>query len=594
MSNSIRTKSQAKNVAARKAADRKPPRDLGAAAAPAADETAPAAAVDSRSSRPYVLKSQGAPAAGQDIRLRDYQSAALSALFTYWRAGGGNPLVDLATGTGKSIVIADLVRQLYIARRDRRFLILAHVRELIEQNVRALLAVWPEAEFLIGINSAGLGQRQTDAPIVFGTIQTCFRNPQALGPRNLAIIDEAHLIPRAGEGMYQTTIAALRELYAPMRVAGLTATPWRTDSGRLDEGEGRLFDRVVHSYGIGEATRAGWLAPLVAKAPTGEIDVAGIGKRGGEFIAGELERAADQDALVETATREIVTYGDQRRAWLVFCCGVGHAFHVRDALRALGINTQTVTGETSGDERTRIFDAFRRGEIRCLTGCQVFTTGFDIPQIDLIALMRPTWSPCLLVQMAGRGSRKVDGKTNCLLLDFGGNVRRHGPIDLIGASVGTAGEKADVVPTKVCPSCESIVPAGTMACPDCGHVWPVRAPKHDVRADILSPMSDDETWLGVHGIEFFHHDKKDGSGAPSLRIEYRTITGYYREWLPFETPKGRWIAEQKWAELGGDEPVPQTVDEALARTDEIENVTQIAIRFDGKFWTVVERRRGAP
>jgi DNA repair protein RadD len=526
------------------------------------------------------------------IELRDYQSAALSALFEYWRAGGGNPLVDLATGTGKSVVIADLVRRLYTAKPERRFLVLAHVRELIEQNVNALLAVWPEAEFLIGINSAGLGRRDVDAPIVFGTIQTCFRNPEALGPRNLTVVDECHLIPRAGEGMYQTTIAALRELYAPMRVAGLSATPYRTDTGRLDEGDRRLFDRVVHSYGIGEATHDGWLAPLVAKAPAGEIDVAGVGKRGGEFITSELESAADQGALIETATGEIARYGNHRRAWLVFCCGVSHALHVRDALRRLGVNAETVTGETPSRERASIFDAYRRREIKCLTGCQVFTTGFDIPQVDLIALMRPTWSPGLLVQMAGRGCRKAPGKSDCLLLDFGGNIRRHGPIDLISGG-GRAGEKTGVAPTKVCPGCESIVPAGTMNCPDCGHAWPPRQPKHDVHADALAPMSCDQTWIEVCGVRFFRHEKQDGSGPPSLRIEYRSVHGDYREWLPFEAPKGRWIAEKKWAELGGDEPAPQTTDEALARTDEIDNVTQIAIRHDGRFWSVVAHRHHA-
>jgi DNA repair protein RadD len=528
--------------------------------------------------------------AAAPIELRDYQSAALAALFEYWRAGGGNPLAELATAAGKSIIIAELIRRLHLARPERRFLVLAHVRELVAQNVKALIAIWPEAEFLIGINSAGLGRRETDAPIVFGTIQTCFRNPKALGPRNLVVIDEAHLIPRAGEGMYQTTIAALRELYPPMRVAGFTATPFRTDTGRLDEGEGRLFDRVVFSYGLGKATRDGWLAPLVAKAPKGEINVAGVGKRGGEFIAGELEDAADQADLVETAVREIVRHGKDRRAWLVFCCGVGHALHVRDALRALDITAETVTGDTPSAERARIFETFRRDEIRCLTGCQVFTTGFDIPHIDLIALMRPTWSPGLLVQMAGRGCRKAEGKSNCLILDFGGNIRRHGPIDLIGGG-GRASEKTGVAPTKVCPSCESIVPAGTMTCPDCGHIWPPREPKHAARADFLPPTSDGEIWLGVRGVEFFRHDKRDGGGPPSLRIEYRTIAGDYREWLPFENPKGRWIAAGKWHDLGGALPTPGTVAEALGRRNEIAAIAQIAVRFDGEFWSVVAHRR---
>jgi DNA repair protein RadD len=99
-----------------------------------------------------------------------------------------------------------------------------------------------------------------------------------------------------------------------MRVAGFTATPYRLDSGRLDEGEGRLFDRIVHSYGLGDGIRDGWLSPLTARATAAEIDVRDVSPRGGEFVAGELERAADQDDLVEAAADEIVARGSGRRS----------------------------------------------------------------------------------------------------------------------------------------------------------------------------------------------------------------------------------------------------------------------------------------
>src|SRR5258707_6845002 len=226
------------------------------------------------------------------VQLRTYQEAAIAALFEFWRDGGGNPLVEMATGTGKSLVIGELTRRL-MASGSRRILILTHVRELIEQDAKAVRAVWPDAP--IGICSAGLGERNVDAPIVIAGIQSVFSEPEVLGPRNLVVVDEAHLVPAGGDGMYLTTIEALRGLYPEMRVCGLTATPYRLDTGRLDEGEDRLFDRVVLSYGIAEAIADGWLAPLVARAGAAEIDVRQVARRGGQVVAGALEAPADVD-----------------------------------------------------------------------------------------------------------------------------------------------------------------------------------------------------------------------------------------------------------------------------------------------------------
>jgi DNA repair protein RadD len=344
---------------------------------------------------------------------RHYQTQTLDwiralpvgALWDFWRAGGGNPLIDLATGLGKSLLIAELCRR--FAQKDRRVLVLSHVREIVEQDHRAILSLWPEAP--VGINSAALGERSVDAPIVLATVHSIYREPQSLGPRDLVLVDECHLVPHDGEGMYRTTIAGLRELKANMRVAGFSATCYRLDSGRLDEGAGRVFDAVVYSYGIGEGIRDGWLSPLVAKATEAEIDVAGVGRRGDEFISGELEAAADA-ALVEGAVEEIVAHGAGRRhAWLCFCCGIDHALHVRDALRRHDVLVETITADTAA-ERARIIEEFRAGP--CLTGCNIFTTGFDMSSVGLIAMLRPTLSTgrCRDRSAARRGWQVADAR----------------------------------------------------------------------------------------------------------------------------------------------------------------------------------------
>jgi DNA repair protein RadD len=341
------------------------------------------------------------------FQLRPYQRDAIDALENHWRVGQGNALVALATATGKSVVIAWHIRDI-LCRYPARILVLTHVQELIEQNLEHLLALWPDAP--VGVNSAGLGRRDWDQQIIFASIQSVFRNPQKLGHRDLVIVDEAHLIPHGGDGMYRTLFDALR--HPDFRIAGFTATPFRLDSGRLDEGDGKVFDEIVYSYDIGQGIRDKWLSPLSSKATQTRIDVSGVGRRGGEFIEHELQDAADIPAVVSGACDEIVRLGADRQCWLIFCTGVRHAEHVRDALRMRGVETEMLLGETPQEERERIIRELKTGTVRCVVNVMVLTTGFNVLQVDLIAMLRPTLSTGLYVQMLGRGSRKAPGKVD--------------------------------------------------------------------------------------------------------------------------------------------------------------------------------------
>ena len=164
------------------------------------------------------------------------------------------------------------------------------------------------------------------------------------------------------------------------------------------------------------------------------------------------------------AVREIVQYGRDRRSWLVFCAGVDHAYHVRDALREHGIAVETVTGKTNDLERDYILGEFKDGRLRAVTNCDILTTGFNHPGVDLIAYLRPTQSTGLYVQMAGRGMRNAPGKSNCLVLDFAGNIKRHGPIDRVNPYDPSRNGKGEA-PVKTCPQCRSITFAGLRLCP---------------------------------------------------------------------------------------------------------------------------------
>lgn len=533
------------------------------------------------------------------IELRPYQQESIEAVWDYWKAGGGNPLVDLATGLGKSVVIAKLTRDLLTAYPDMRVLMLVHVKELVAQNFQALLRLWPDAP--AGIYSAGLGRREAHHRITFASIQSVYRKARELGPRDLVLIDEAHLVPVGGDGMYRNLIEALRDMRPDMRVAGFSATPYRMDSGRLDTGSDRLFDEVVYSYGVGPGIDDGWLSPLISKGGATEIDVSGVGKRGGEFIAGALEAAANQDDITRAAVTEMQRYGADRRSWLVFCTGVKHAYAVRQALREAGVVAETVTGDTPQGERDNIIRAFRDGRIRALTNANVLTTGFDAPSVDMIAMLRPTLSTGLYVQMIGRGTRKAEGKDNCLVLDFAGVVRRHGPVDTveIAPKKGGAGDAkvtADTVRAKECPNCAGLAALNARICKDCGHEWPMKAePKHEKVADdapILSSQAqrmlnvDDQPVLSWSAVR---HTKP---GAPdSMRVSYLAGLMAYPEWVCFEhTGFAAQKAERWWRQHGGAAPVPRTVTDGLARFAELRKPEVIQTRRNGRWFDIIGRR----
>lgn len=519
------------------------------------------------------------------MQLRPYQSAAIDAIMSYWQTGGGNPLVDMATGTGKSLVIATLTRDLLAAYPDMRVLMLVHVRELVEQNFKTLLKAWPDAP--VGIYSAGLNKRDAHHRITFASIQSVYRKAKALGPRHLILIDEAHLVPLSGEGMYRRLLDDMHALCPDARVAGFTATPYRLDTGRLDAGDKRLFDKTVYSYGIGEGIRDSYLSSLISKASATEIDVSEVAKRGGEFVAGSLENAADK--ITQQAVSELAGYGENRRSWLVFCSGVKHAAHVRDAIRAYGISCEMVSGETPYGERNSIIRRFRNGEVRCLTNANVLTTGFDVPHVDLVAMLRPTLSTSLYVQIVGRGTRLAQGKDNCLVLDFAGNVRRHGPVDAVsvGPKRGGSGDDegkvgVDSVRAKECPSCQSLAAMNAIECKVCGHQWPrEEKPKHEAQAEaevgILSTEKVPPQQVPVVAWQFHRHEKV---GSPdSVRVTYIAGLNQYREWLAFEH---RGYAQQKahqwWMQHGGATPFPKSVGEAMERADELSMPVTISVK----------------
>lgn len=520
------------------------------------------------------------------LHLRDYQQAAVESVYRHFGEREDNALVVMPTGSGKSPTLCTFLKGAIDQYPDTRIVVLSHVAELVEQSYKTLLRIWPSAP--ASIYSAGLGKKDLRGQIVFASIQSIYKQSYKLQRVDLIIVDEAQLIPPSGDGMYRKFLNDLQQINPYVKAVGFTATPWRTSSGLLTDGDNPFFGSICYEIGIGELIEQGYLCPPVSKAMTTRFDTSKVATRGGEFVSKDLAEAVDREALTAAAVEEIVAYGQDRRAWLAFGCSVEHAHHIRDAIRLHGYTAETVTGETPKAERAELIRAYRAGEIRCLSNVDVLTVGFDAPHTDLLAVLRPTKSPGLWVQIIGRGTRlsPETNKQNVLVLDFGESTQRFGPIDKIKPK--SKGKGGGDAPTKECPNCQSILYAGVRICPDCGNEFEfigsvIRA---TASADALlssqaAPPPPPE-WLNVSSVSYSRHER---NGKPaSMKARFRCGLVWHNTWHCFNhTGYPKTKAAQYWTEAGGLLPVPATTDEALERVHELATPTRILVKAGEKY-----------
>jgi len=452
-------------------------------------------------------------------------------------------------------------------------MILAHVKELLEQAVDKLHIMAPDLWNKIGIYSAGLKSRDTDLPIIVAGIQSVYKRAAELDRFDLILIDEAHMLPTDGEGMYRSFLADALKVNPHVRLVGLTATPYRMSTGMIC-GPDNLLNHICYEVGVRELIVQGFLCPLKSKAGKHLVDTSQLHIRGGEFIAGEVESLMDDDILVHSACREIVDRSQDRHSVLIFAAGVQHALHVQSVIEKNGGNCGFVCGETLPFERDDTLKRFKSGDIKYLVNVNVLTTGFDAPNIDCVAMLRPTNSPGLYYQMVGRGFRLNPGKADCLVLDFGGNILRHGPVDALQIQDRTRGNGTP--PIKTCPNCNSIIHASYTLCPDCGYAFPPpERETHDGRASEAGILSGDVTTeeYEVQEVRYAVHVKRgtedDHTIPRTLRVDYIVgLNERYSEWVCFEHTGYARTKAEAWWRARSREPMPETAEQAMEICDQ--------------------------
>lgn len=481
--------------------------------------------------------------------LRWYQKQAVAAVWDYLgTTQEGSPCVVLPTGSGKTFVIAELCRQ--VVEWGGRALILAHVKELLAQASEKLRGVVsPE---LVGIYSAGLNERTTNSPIVVAGIQSVFQRAQDLGEFHLIIVDEAHLIPPSGTGRYRTFLEAEKGISPKARLVGLTATPYRLGSGWIvkdrasdDDGEyDRILDTIIYEAPIARLIDDGTLSRVVGVEAEKTPDFSAVHTVRGDFDESEIEKVLMGSNVLVAACQEIAERTKERKKVVVFCNRCESAREVAKLLNRFQSDGEAVVvdGETPDAERDRLvrrfkgiqkedlFGTIEEKPLKYVCNVGVLTTGFDAPNVDCVVLLRPTKSLALYQQMVGRGLRTAPDKRDCLVLDFGGNVDRHGPIDLANP------ETQEKKTWRKCPKCGTIDKASYSVCWVCGYAFPTpnrtgkkdADPNKNLEAEPSKKalLSNDEppivSEFTVKEVSYSEHHKKNGSpdDPATLQIRY--------------------------------------------------------------------------
>ena len=543
--------------------------------------------------------------------LRDYQQEAVDAAWQCVRRRQC-PVIDLPTGSGKSWVIAELCRQA-ADEWGGRCIVTAHRKELLQQNAEKIETLLPGK---VGIYSAGLKKRDIEHDVVCAGIQSVWNKASELCRRHVVIVDECHLINNADTGTYREFIGKLRKYNPGLAVIGLTATPYRTNGGLITSGD--LFDTICYRAEIRDLIDQGYLCKLTTPAVQTSTSMQHVHIRKGEYVQREMEDAFLHDA--QEACQELVARAADRQSVIVFTSGISHADRVTELIEDMaGEDVETVTGKTLPLLREASLRKFKEGSLKWLVNVNVLTTGFDATRIDCVALMRASVSPGLVAQMIGRGLRIDDSKEDCLILDFGENVARHGPIDSK-----RFGKRA--VEKKVCPLCDKVLsleakecpcgfvfPVKVKECPDCGETWPLgttecaacgnefkneewegEREKKKAELDRENHVLQESRWKDVDSWSFSKHRKRSDPNSITLRVDYQIdLTTSYSEWICIEHEEHSfpWRKAKTWWYDHSAFVMPETIDEALEMFEQggLRQPSRIQVIRDGKFYRIAKR-----
>ena len=393
------------------------------------------------------------------MQLRRVQKEALDCILQDFKAGGNYFLVQEPVAFGKTVLASALIKAA-VEDYGVKCLFLAHLQELVIQTEDKFKQVAPNIE--VSVLCGGMGRKEV-GQVTIGTRQTIAKNLGLFEDVSLIIIDEVHLYGP----QYQKIVDHFMAKNPRLRVLGVTGTPYKLGQGFI-YGDGTIWGDLTHQTTMDQMIDMGYLSKYRYKIDDSGIkdDLKNVKRTGGEYNEGELGELMTEERHMLSVAKVIEDYAKGRKSIIVFAVTIDHADKLA---KVLGCNS--VHSKLNKDDWRERVDRFKSGEDRILVNVSQLSIGFDAPCIDCVVFARPTQSPALFVQMAGRGLRIMDGKEDCLMLDLVGNYSRHGlPSNPRIRKKGEREKERGEGDPKciVCVECLEVIPLGDKICLHCG------------------------------------------------------------------------------------------------------------------------------
>ncbi|WP_105190024.1 DEAD/DEAH box helicase [Pseudoalteromonas sp. T1lg48] len=402
------------------------------------------------------------------MELRPYQHEAISALTDFYLTSKVTKgLCVLPTASGKTVIFAQLIKQLIEQHPSLRVLMLAHTQEIVQQNEDKLKAIWPDAD--IGIYCAGLGRKEIKQ-ITSASRDSIIKEIGEYPEWDLVIVDEAHLIPPEQTARYQYILDTI-SLHGPEpKIIGFTATPFRMQSGEIfGEEKNKLFKKLIYRKRIDELVNSGYLCNLRAVVTDNRAvaDTSKVRVSKNDFVQTDLEQVTAVEPIVEAIVADWLNKTSGNLPTVFFASSVAQAHMFEHCLATFGFDFPLITATTAKAQRAEYLSEFESGNIQGLVNVATLTTGWDAPRLACIVNARPTRSPALFLQIVGRGLRLHPSKNETLLLDYGQNLERFGVLERVKPELEDRQHHDEQNLVTACEVCDTVVSVYELECPFC-------------------------------------------------------------------------------------------------------------------------------
>lgn len=538
------------------------------------------------------------------IVLRDYQKQALTTIYADLK-NNQHVLLSAIMGAGKTVMCARLIERLF-NESNKKFLILMHKVELVDQFYQTFIQFTDVPALHIGVCSAGRNLRELHQRIIIGTLQTFVNYLNDFNYCDLLVIDEAHRITIDTGSQYDKIINYLKSKNEKMRILGLTATPFRLDHGyiygnKCKKDKKNLFEKINFQVEYKMLLEQGYLMKLdgvVCADETLKIDLDGVGIQAGEYILSQLGHVMEKEIHIDTAVKAVCDYCMEYQKICVFACTIEHAEALYTAFDKVFHGCATIVhSKLSKTDREQNLKDWKSGNKVIMISVNILIEGFDFKQLDCLVFARPTKSPVLWLQAVGRILRTVEGKIKALLVDLTLNTQTFGTdLDNIKVRIPKNNNIKTGEMEKMCPECGNVVHIACRICGECGYEWTVEQVKKemaeklpDMKRIVFGEDNEVAIWIEIDAMECSIHETKEDKKLG--RIDYYYAAHYHVSlYLCFSDYYQGYAVEKAneiWTKIS-DDPFPVDCEDFKYKMRYLKIPNKILIKNNGKFKKIID------